>query len=193
MWGRRRLMAFARTLPIAETLRRAAARHRPAERVDRAARRDAADARAVGVDHERLGARQLARPVLRRFRRRSAATIDRLARTSRVVRRATLAELVAVTRTRTSRVVLGSLHELAKRGQLAYDFATGVYRWRPILDVALSDAMLGPEPEESRRGQARSSADVTITRTERRRSASSSSSRKVRKTRRARRCSTSTA
>jgi hypothetical protein len=44
--------------------------------------------------------------------------------------------------------VLGGLHLLAKRGQLVYDFAAGVYRWRPLLPVALSDALLGPENEE---------------------------------------------
>jgi hypothetical protein len=44
--------------------------------------------------------------------------------------------------------VLGGLHVLAKRGQVVYDFAAGVYRWRPLMPVALSDALLGPESEE---------------------------------------------
>ena len=55
---------------------------------------------------------------------------------------------------------------LAKRGQLAYDFASGVYRWRPILDVALTDAMLGPESEEIVEGK-KLTKEVKITREER--------------------------
>lgn len=44
--------------------------------------------------------------------------------------------------------LLGALHFLAKRGQTVFDFAHGVYRYRPILGVALGDSLLGPEPEE---------------------------------------------
>jgi hypothetical protein len=44
--------------------------------------------------------------------------------------------------------VLAGLHVLAKRGQLVYDYAAGLYRWRPLMPVALSDTLLGPENEE---------------------------------------------
>ncbi len=72
---------------------------------------------------------------------------DGLARYLEVARHASLVELerqVALPR----KQVLGGLHALAKRGQLAYDFTADVYRWRPILPVALSEALLGPENPE---------------------------------------------
>jgi hypothetical protein len=46
------------------------------------------------------------------------------------------------------RQVLAGLHALAKRGQVVYDYAVGLYRWRPLLPVALSETLLGPESEE---------------------------------------------
>jgi hypothetical protein len=45
-------------------------------------------------------------------------------------------------------VLLGSLNLLAKQGQVMYDYAAGCYRYRPILPVALSDALIGPESPE---------------------------------------------
>ncbi len=47
-----------------------------------------------------------------------------------------------------SDVLLGSLQLLAKQGQAVYDFTTEVFRWRPILPVALSESLLGPEHPE---------------------------------------------
>ena len=44
------------------------------------------------------------------------------------------------------------LHVLAKRGQVAYDFAAERYRYRPIMPFELSPQVLGPEPEEQRLG-----------------------------------------
>jgi hypothetical protein len=46
------------------------------------------------------------------------------------------------------RQVLAGLHQLAKQGQLVYDFAAKLYRWRPLMPVALSTSVLGPENEE---------------------------------------------
>lgn len=45
-------------------------------------------------------------------------------------------------------VLLGSLQLLAKQGQAVYDFTSEVFRWRPILPVALSETLLGPEHPE---------------------------------------------
>jgi len=152
VWGRRRLMAFARVLPIAEKF----------------------DVLLLGtglpsVWTARLGEMKLTLALsgwtTNDWARGSAldqyfagfdahpGAVDRLAMHLETVRSATLAELVAHAN-EDRKIVLGSLHELARRGQLAYDFATGVYRWRSILDVALSDAMLGPEPEEVVEGRA---------------------------------------
>jgi hypothetical protein len=44
--------------------------------------------------------------------------------------------------------LLGSLFQLAKRGQTVFDFASESCRWRPVMPVALSEAVLGPEPTE---------------------------------------------
>jgi hypothetical protein len=72
---------------------------------------------------------------------------DALARYLEVARSAALGDLekqVSAPR----KQVLAGLHELAKRGQLVFDYAAGLYRWRPILPVALTDALLGPESPE---------------------------------------------
>lgn len=161
VWGRRRLLAFARTLPFAERF----------------------DVQLLGtglpsVWVARLGPMRLTLALsgwtandwsrganLDQYFAGFAATPGTIAAVAAhlvAVRSATLAELVAAS-CEDERTVLGSLHELARRGQLAYDFATGVYRWRPILDVALGESMLGPEPEEIVAGRALASA-VTIVR-----------------------------
>ncbi|MBL8682137.1 MAG: SWIM zinc finger family protein [Myxococcales bacterium] len=45
-------------------------------------------------------------------------------------------------------VLLGSLQTLAKQGQCVYDFSAEVFRWRPILPVALSESLIGPDHPE---------------------------------------------
>ena len=50
-------------------------------------------------------------------------------------------------------VVLGSLHLLAKQGQLVYDFTTDQYRYRKVMPVALSASLLGPENPELSQGR----------------------------------------
>ncbi|MBI5549733.1 MAG: SWIM zinc finger family protein [Deltaproteobacteria bacterium] len=44
--------------------------------------------------------------------------------------------------------LVGALHQLAKQGQAIYDFSAQAYRWRPAMPVALSESVLGPEPPE---------------------------------------------
>ncbi|MCA9267768.1 MAG: hypothetical protein KDA41_04830, partial [Planctomycetales bacterium] len=41
-----------------------------------------------------------------------------------------------------------ALHRLAHTGQAIYDLAAGVYRWRQIMPLALGEAQLGPENPE---------------------------------------------
>lgn len=55
-----------------------------------------------------------------------------------------LASLVGVERLQ----VIASLHSLAKQGQVIYDFATKQYRFREVMPMALSEAVLGPPPPE---------------------------------------------
>jgi hypothetical protein len=164
VWGRRRLLAFARTLPFAERF----------------------DVQLLGsglpsVWIARLGPMRLTLALsgwtandwsrggsLDQYFAGFVATPGVIAAVAAhlvAARSATLAQLVAVAR-EDDKFVLGSLHELARRGQLAYDFATGVYRWRPILDVALSESMLGPEPEEVVAGRALAQAVTVVRETE---------------------------
>lgn len=64
-------------------------------------------------------------------------------------------------------VLLGSLTRLAAEGQLIYDFAQGFYRFREVMPFALADAAIGPEPTEVVKGRAFAQAgDVKITRRE---------------------------
>ncbi|MGE0872495.1 MAG: SWIM zinc finger family protein [Kofleriaceae bacterium] len=163
VWGRRRLMAFARTLPLAETFDvQLLGTGLPSVWVARMGELRMTIALSGWTANDWSGASALdqyfggfeSKPVV----------VDRLANHLESQRSATLSQLVAVS-AETEKVVLGSLHTLAKRGQLAYDFATGIYRWRPILDAALSDLMIGPEPEEIVEGK-KLVNDVTIARRE---------------------------
>ncbi|MDB5214971.1 MAG: hypothetical protein JWO86_2898 [Myxococcaceae bacterium] len=72
---------------------------------------------------------------------------DSLARFLEVARSAKIEELerqLALPRRQT----LAALHELAKRGQLVYDYSASLYRWRPLMPVALSETLVGPENPE---------------------------------------------
>jgi hypothetical protein len=51
------------------------------------------------------------------------------------------------------KTVLSSLHLLAKQGQVIYDFWADRYRHRQVMPVALSDAVLGPEHPELAEGR----------------------------------------
>lgn len=80
------------------------------------------------------------------------ALIEAVARLFEKKRSATHAEILAVAGGN-QRLMEGCLVALAKRGQLLYDFAHKVHRYRPILPVALSEKLLGPEPEEIVKGR----------------------------------------
>lgn len=146
VWGRRRLFALARTLPFAERVEvRLLGNGLPsmwtarlgAMRLTLALSGWTANDWTRGSNLDQYFAAFEARPV----------TVERLADYLSTARTAKAEELIALAGEE-RRVVLGSLHELAQRGQAVYDYATDAYRWRPILDVALTDAMLGPESPE---------------------------------------------
>jgi hypothetical protein len=50
-------------------------------------------------------------------------------------------------------VTVASLHELAKHGQAIVDFAAGCYRYREVMPFALSEAVVGPEHPELAEGR----------------------------------------
>jgi hypothetical protein len=163
VWGRRRLMAFARTLPLAEKFDvQLLGTGLPSIWVARMGELRMTIALSGWTANDWSGASALDQ-YFGGFESKQIA-VDRLANHLESVRSASLAQLIAVS-AESEKVVLGSLHTLAKRGQLAYDFASGTYRWRPILDEALSEAILGPEPEEVVEGK-RLVGEVTIARRE---------------------------
>ena len=90
-----------------------------------------------------------------------ARLIERAGRHLAEVRRARFGELAAALGA-SSDSLLASLHVLAKQGQVIYDHAAEVYRYRPALPVALSEALLGPEPPELAEGKrlARDAVDI---------------------------------
>ena len=55
-----------------------------------------------------------------------------------------LSRLVEISRP----ALIGSLHHLAQQGQVIFDFATRQYRFREVMPVALSEAVLGPPSPE---------------------------------------------
>jgi hypothetical protein len=64
-------------------------------------------------------------------------------------------------------VLMGSLNRLANEGQLIYDFAQGFYRFREVMPFALAEAALGPESDEVVKGRLfAESRDVAIARRE---------------------------
>jgi hypothetical protein len=63
--------------------------------------------------------------------------------------------------------LLAALNRLATEGQLIYDFAAGFYRYREVMPFALADAVLGPESVEIVQGRLLAQArDVKISRRE---------------------------
>ena len=78
--------------------------------------------------------------------------VDTLTAFLRQAQKASLADLTAAASAPVD-VVLGSLHVLAKQGQVIYDFAGESYRYRSVMPVALSQAVIGPEHPELLHGQ----------------------------------------
>jgi hypothetical protein len=62
--------------------------------------------------------------------------------------KAPLSSLMTLANEAPRKTVLGSLNLLAKQGQLVYDFTTELYRYRKVMPIALSEALLGPENAE---------------------------------------------
>ncbi|NMO13794.1 SWIM zinc finger family protein [Pyxidicoccus fallax] len=151
VWGRRRLMVLARLLPLAERvevqllgsgLPSIWTVHMGEMRMVLALSGWTANDWTGGASLELLAGD--ARP--------DARAVELLTQRLREVQRATLAELAShVSAPREA--LLGSLHLLAKQGQVVYDFAAQSYRWRQVMPVALSESVLGPEPEEVVQGR----------------------------------------
>ena len=152
VWGRRRLFALARVLPLAERvdvhllgsgMPSIWTVHMGDMRLVLALSGWTTNDWASGASLELLSGGFQADP----------RAVDVLSRHLLEHQRATLAQLAEVAAVPRS-ALLGSLHLLAKQGQVLFDFATASYRYRQVMPVALSESLLGPEPEELSAGRA---------------------------------------
>lgn len=150
VWGRRRLLTLARVLPLAERIEVALLGsglpsvwivHCGEMRLVLALSGWTANDWTSSAAVELLAARFRPEPTV-------VATLERYLHRTQV---AALPRLEAVAES-TPDVVLGSLRELAKRGQVIYDFAGDCYRYRSVMPVALSQEVLGPDPPELEHG-----------------------------------------
>ncbi|MGC4119931.1 MAG: SWIM zinc finger family protein [Myxococcales bacterium] len=151
VWGRRRLFALARLLPLAEKVEvRLLGSGLPSIwsvgmgelRFVLALSGWTANDWTSGAALEGLSKHRAASPV----------QVANAARHLETLKSANLATLVKAVAAPEGEVV-GALHTLAKQGQAVYDFAAQTYRWRPVMPVALSEAVLGPEPDEVVQGK----------------------------------------
>lgn len=90
-----------------------------------------------------------------------ARLTDRAGKRLEEVRRASFGELASALGA-PGEGLLASLHLLAKQGQVIYDHAAHCYRYRQVMPVVLSEALLGPEHPELVEGRrlAKESVDV---------------------------------
>lgn len=163
VWGRRRLMVLARLLPLAERVEvQLLGTGMPSIWTVHMGEMRLVLALSGWTANDWTGGASL--ELLAGDARPDARAVDLLTKHLSDVQRATLAELashVSVPRD----VLLGSLHLLAKQGQVVFDFATQSYRWRQVMPVALSESVLGPEPVEVSEGRKLQQA-VKLTREE---------------------------
>jgi hypothetical protein len=163
VWGRRRLMSLARILPLAERITvRLLGSGLPSIWV-------------VEMGEMRF---QLALSGWTTNDWSAGATLDLLAppatvgfgdvtrlRQAVIERRRASAQELAQAAGLSRDVATAGLHQLAKEGQVIYDFAADVYRWREVMPWALSVDKLGPPPPEVVEGQ-KLARSVTIERRE---------------------------
>ncbi|MBI3185273.1 MAG: SWIM zinc finger family protein [Myxococcales bacterium] len=151
VWGRRRLMVLARLLPLAERvevqllgsgLPSVWTVHMGEMRMVLGLSGWTANEWSGGTSLELLCGQLRAEP-------RTLAVLSRHLQQAQFARLTYLCAAAEAPRD----AVLGSLHQLAKQGQVLYDFAGQCYRWRQLMPVALSEALLGPEPPEVAAGR----------------------------------------
>jgi hypothetical protein len=152
VWGRRRLFALARLLPLTEKVTVQLVgpgmpsmwtAHLGEMRFLLALSGWTANDWTSGASLELLAGEFKVVPA-------TVAAVTRELETARSVSLATLSRSVGAPRDH----LLGALHLLSKQGQVVYDFATGLYRYRQVMPVALSETVLGPEPPEVVAGRA---------------------------------------
>jgi hypothetical protein len=151
VWGRRRLLVLARVLPLAERVEVALlGSGLPSVWTVFMGEMKLVVALSGWTSNDWTSSAAL--ELMTATRAPDTAVVGRLESHLAACRSATLDELqTAIGAPRDT--VLGSLGVLARQGQVMYDFAHGRYRYRPVMPVALSEAVLGPEHPELSNGR----------------------------------------
>jgi hypothetical protein len=146
VWGRRRLTALARLLPIATRIEvKLLGSGLPSVWIAHLGDMRFVLALSGWTANDWAGGASL--ELLAATTRADSSITETLRRDLPHKQRASLASLMKATGA--SRDVLSaSLHRLAKEGQVVYDFAADCYRWREVMPVALSAEVIGPPPPE---------------------------------------------
>ncbi len=146
VWGRRRLLTLARTLPFADRVDVVLlGSGLPSIWIARLGPMRFILALSGWTTNDWTGS--LALDMLAGNLKPDVRTMQRVESHLRTERSATLDALARATDAGRDALV-GSLVKLAKQGQVVFDFATSRYRYRSILPTALADATAGPESEE---------------------------------------------
>jgi hypothetical protein len=163
VWGRRRLMALARVLPLAEKIEvRLLGSGLPSVWVVHMGEMRFTLALSGWTTNDWSGAASL--ELLGPTAEIDEGTVERLRRYLSQAQRAPAAQVTMATGL-SREVVFAGMHRLAREGQVIYDFTGDLYRWREVMPWALSVEKLGPPPPEVIEGQ-RLAARVNIQRRE---------------------------
>jgi hypothetical protein len=165
VWGRRRLLTLARVLPLAEKVEVALlGSGLPSIWIAHLGEMRFVLALSGWTTNDWTSGAAL--DLMAATYRPDPRVVDTLGRFLAQTQKASLSALTEVANASPD-VVMGSLHLLAKQGQVIYDFAGNCYRYRSVMPVALSEAVIGPEHPELVHGQRiHREGKVTLTRDE---------------------------
>lgn len=151
VWGRRRLFALARVLPLADKVEvRLFGNGLPSVWIAHLGEMRFVLALSGWTANDWTSGGNL--QLLRSAARPEEAVTTKVASYLEVERIARVGDLALAANTSSDRV-LASLFQLSTEGQVVYDFAADRFRYRPVLPVALSESILGPEHPELAAGR----------------------------------------
>jgi hypothetical protein len=151
VWGRRRLMALARVLPLAEKIEVALlGSGLPSLWIVHMGEMRLVLALSGWTTNDWTSSAAL--ELLTAAYRPDVRAVDQISRHLEGAHKATLAQLATATNA-SREVLLGSLNLLARQGQVICDVSENSYRWRQVMPVALSEAVIGPEHPELLHGR----------------------------------------
>ncbi len=146
VWGRRRLFALARVLPLCDRVEvRLFGSGMPSVWIAHMGEMRFVLALSGWTANDWTSGGNL--QLLRSSARPDAGVTSRVAQHLETERLAHVGALAGASGA-TESSVLASLFQLSTEGQVVYDFAADRFRYRPILSVALSEAVIGPEHPE---------------------------------------------